>query len=271
MSGHIFDSAIALSPGNAGEGSWRGHTSAPYANMIGPFGGITAAQALNGVLLHPQLLGEPVSLTVNFAAALADGEFDVIARPARTNRSTQHWIIEMRQGYATVLTGSAVTAARRETWSPPCTPIPEVPRPSDVPLPQGRGRVEWVNRYESRFIEGGFPPQWDGSDLGHSRTRVWMRDNPPRSLDFASLTAISDVFFPRIWLRRSTFVPIGTVSMTVYFHASAAELAAVGEGFLFGQAEGQGFHNSYLDQTAQLWSEGGALVATSHQIMYYRE
>ena len=26
-----------------------------------------------------------------------------------------------------------------------------MPRPQDVPLPPGRGRVEWVNRYEMRF------------------------------------------------------------------------------------------------------------------------
>ncbi|WP_048438160.1 acyl-CoA thioesterase II [Caenimonas sp. SL110] len=269
MSDHPLDAAIALSP--QGEHTSRGRTSAAYANMIGPFGGITAAQALNAVLQHPELLGEPIALTVNFAAALADGEFEVTARPARTNRSTQHWIIEMRQGGATVLTATAVTAVRRETWSPPDPPMPEVARPHDVPLPLSRSGVEWVNRYETRFLEGGLPSTWDGSDLGHSRTRVWMRDSPPRVLDFASLTGIADVFFPRIWLRRSLFVPVGTVSMTVYFHASAAELQAIGEGFLFGQAEGQGFHNGYLDQKAQLWSEAGQLVATSHQIMYFKE
>ena len=48
--------------------------------MIGPFGGVTAAQALNAVLQHPQRLGEPVAFTVNFATALADGPFLVQAR-----------------------------------------------------------------------------------------------------------------------------------------------------------------------------------------------
>ena len=86
---HPFDDAIALA--SQGEDLWRGHTAAPYGNMVGPFGGITAAQALNAVLIHPRRQGEPVALTVNFAAALADGPFDVQARPVRTNRSTQHW------------------------------------------------------------------------------------------------------------------------------------------------------------------------------------
>jgi acyl-CoA thioesterase len=84
MSSHAFDQAIALRAQS--DGHWLGHTSAAYANMVGPFGGVTAAQALNAVLQHPERLGEPVSLTVNFAAALADGPFTVQVRAARTNR-----------------------------------------------------------------------------------------------------------------------------------------------------------------------------------------
>lgn len=108
MSLHPFDTAIALE--QQGEDLWQGHTSAAYANMVGPFGGITAAQALNAVLRDPRRLGEPVAFTVNFAAALADGPFLVHARPARTNRSTQHWTVEMRQGEHTVATATAVAA-----------------------------------------------------------------------------------------------------------------------------------------------------------------
>src|SRR6478735_2004481 len=143
MSQHAFDAAIALVP--QGDGIWQGHTSPAYANMIGPFGGATAAQALNAVLQHRERQGEPVAFTVNFAAALADGPFFVYARPVRTNRSTQHWIIETRQGEQTVATATAVTALRRDTWGATEVPMPEVPRPQDVPAPSRGGRVEWIN------------------------------------------------------------------------------------------------------------------------------
>ena len=72
---HPFDAAVELMP--LGDGVWLGQTSPAYGNMVGPFGGVTAAQALSGVLRHPQRLGEPVALTVNFAAALNDGAFTV--------------------------------------------------------------------------------------------------------------------------------------------------------------------------------------------------
>jgi acyl-CoA thioesterase len=131
--------------------------------------------------------------------------------------------------------------------------------------------VEWVRRFDMRFIEGGYPTAWDGADHGHSRTRLWLRYDPPRPLDFAGLTAFADIFFPRMWRRRSTFKPLGTVSMTVYFHADAAQLAASGDGYLLGQAQGQGFRKGYFDQSAQLWNEAGNLLATTHQVVYYKE
>lgn len=269
MTAHAFDAAIALAP--QADGLWQGHTSPAYANMIGPFGGITAAQALNAVLQHPQRLGEPVAFTVNFAAALGEGGFDALSRPARTNRSTQHWVVELRQGDQTVVTATAVTALRRETWGATEAPLPEVPRPADVTPPSRAGRVEWINRYDMRFIGGGFPPVWDGADEQDSRTQLWMRDHPPRPLDFASLTALADVFFPRIWRRRAKLTPLGTVSMTVYFHCSAAQLQATSTGYLLGQAQAQAFRDGYFDQTAQLWNEAGHLLATTHQVVYYKE
>jgi acyl-CoA thioesterase len=265
-----FDGATALVA--AGDNEWQGCTSPAYGNMVGPFGGVTAAQALAAVMQHPQRLGEPVALTVNFAAALADGPFTIHARPARTNRSTQHWTIEVRQGDEVFVTATAFTALRRPTWSSSSeTQMPQAPRPSDVPAPGKRGRVEWINRYDMRFIEGGFPGEWNGAETPSSRTRLWVRDAPARPLDFLSLTALSDIFFPRIWRRRATLVPIGTVSMTVYFHAGSEQLAAVGNGWLLGQAQAQSFFNGYFDQTAQLWSEAGDVLATTHQVVYYKE
>ena len=59
--------------------------------------------------------------------------------------------------------------------------------------------------------------------------------------------------------------------MTVYFHAGSAQLAECGHGWVLGQARAQAFRNGFFDQTAQLWSENGHLLATSHQVVYYKE
>ncbi|MBE7366233.1 acyl-CoA thioesterase [Ramlibacter pallidus] len=268
MSTHPFDEAVALQP--QADGSFQGRTSPAYANMIGPYGGITAAQCLQSVLAHPQRLGDPVSLTINFAAALADGPFIARPRPARTNRSTQHWIVEMLQGDEVVITATVFTAVRRETWSGHEARMPQVPRPHDTPRTPRHG-VEWLNRYDMRFLEGSIPQEWKGAENASSLTRLWVRDDPARPLDFASLTALADVFFPRVWLRRAKLTAIGTVSMTVYFHADAAHLAAASSGYLLVQAQGQGFGGGYFDHAGQLWDEAGRLLATTHQVVYYKE
>jgi len=264
---HLFDDAIALA--TRPDGSSLGHTSAAYANMVGPFGGITAAQTLNAVMQHPARQGEPVALTLNFCAALADGDFVAVARPVRTNRSTQHWAVELQQGGQTVVTATAFTALRRDTWADDEHRMPEAPQPEAVPR-AARAAVAWLERYEMRFIEGSVPLRWDGAEHHDSVTRLWVRDAPARVLDTLSLTAIADVFFPRIWRRRATPVPIGTVSMTVYYHADEARLRASGDDFLFGQARAQAFRGGYHDQTAQVWNRAGELLATTHQVVYFK-
>lgn len=244
--------------------------------MVGPYGGITAGALVQAMLQHPLCLGDPLSITVNYAAAVGAGQFVIDAEPVRTNRSTQHWLLTVTQADAegvmqVVTTATAVTAARRETWSATDTPMPAGPAADDVPrVPALVGAVEWLNRYEMRFVDGILSMKEDGAERD-SLTRLWVRDNPPRPLDFASLAAVSDVFFPRVWLRRAKRVPAGTVSITVYFHAGREELAAAGDRPLLAQARGQEFRNGFFDQTAQLWSESGVMLASSHQIVYYKE
>jgi hypothetical protein len=272
---HPLDEALRLTSTEF-PGQYEGHTHPAYWNMVGPFGGVTAAALLQAVMQHPERLGEPLSLTVNYAGPLGDGPFTVQATPVRTNRSTQHWTLYILQAEGAgadpvvTTTATAVTVARRETWSVGDVPMPKVSAPDQhqrVPPLKG---VEWVNRYEMRIIDGGFPQVWDDSG-DHSVTQLWMRDAPPRPLDFCGLAAMADVFFPRVWLRRARRVPAGTVSITVYFHASEAQLKETGTGYLLGQARAQEFRNGFFDQTAQLWNEAGTLLATSHQIVYYKE
>lgn len=273
MEKHPFDIALDLLP--MAPGVYSGATTAGYRNMIGPFGGVTAATALNAVLQHPALMGQPISLTVNYAGPLAAGAFKVTVTPRRTNRSTQHWVIELTQEDKdgvdeAMLTGTAVTGTRRPTWSGDDSALPSVPRPDDLPESSPISAVEWINRYDMRFIEGKFPTHWDGSGKT-SLSQLWMRDRPPRPLDFCSLASMADIFFPRVYLRRALPVPVGTVSMTVYFHADGAQLTQSGTGFLLGQARAQAFRNGFFDQTAQLWNEAGLLLATTHQLVYFKE
>ena len=273
---HPFDKALALHHSDIRVGHFTGMTSPDYWNMVGPFGGTTAALALQSVMQHPDVLGTPIALTVNYAAALEAGAFDIQATAVRTNRSTQHWTVQITQAGANgapnmTTTATVITAARRDTWGESDMPMPEASKPETVErMSIGPSGVAWINQYEMRPFSGGIPAKWDGN-LQHSETRIWLRDAQPRPLDFPSLAAMSDMFYPRVWLRRAKHVPAGTVSITTYFHAGPEQLAEVGTGYLLGRAAGQQFFNGFFDQTAHLWSEKGKLLATSNQIVYYKE
>lgn len=269
MSAHPFDEAIALEPG--GPGRWSGRTHPAWANMVGPYGGITASLMLHAAHLDPRRIGEPLALTVNYAGPLAEGQFELEAEPPRTNRSTQHWSLVMRQGGAVVTTGSAVYATRRDTWQAGELEMPSVPPAARVP-PTPRGvPMKWTERYEFRFVEGGWPEFDKPREIADSRSVLWVRDEPPRPLDALSLAAVSDVFYPRVFRRRQRFVQVGTVSITTYFHADSAALAAQGARPLLACARGRRFARGFFDQSAELWGDGGELLASSHQIVYFRE
>lgn len=264
---HIFDTAIALKHGD--EGQYKGQTSPNYANMVGPFGGIIGATLLNAIIQHPLRLGDPLSLTVHFSAPIADGAFSVEAKAVRTNRSTQHWYVELIQGEQVAAFATVVTALRRDTWNQLDAIFPQVTPAADIdPMPSIPSAI-WTSCYEMKFISG-FPGR-PSSASNSSESLLWMRDQPARPLDFLSLSALCDAFFPRIFVRRPKPVPIGTVAMTTYFHADAVQLAEQGDAPVLGIARARNFSKGYFDQTAEIWSTSGNLLATTHQIVYFKE
>lgn len=266
---HPLDEATRLWPGE--DGALVGRTHPAYANMVGPFGGTTAATLLNAALIHPARLGDPVALTVNYAGPVADGEFRVEATPVRTNRSTQHWSIVLTQGGEVATTATAVFAVRRETWSSTEVGFPQVPPASELVRATGPAVAVWSRAYDMRFVRGGLPDPSEPAGDRDSRSTLWLRDDPPRPLDFLALAAISDAFFPRLYVRRPQRAPAGTVSITTYFHADSALLAKQGDRAVLGDARASHFGRGYHDQVAEVWSADGEMLATSHQIVYYKE
>jgi len=267
---HEFDFAVALVPA---EGRWfKGKTSPAYGNMVGPFGGITNAVMLNGAMSHPDRVGDPISLTVNFASPIAEGDFALEGTPVRTNKSTQHWAIKLVQEGAVAASATAVFAQRRETWSSAEVAAPlELPPPGTLAPVRASELPAWVSRYDMRCVQGGLPEAFDGKEHDDSYSVCWLRDNPARPLDFLSLAALCDGFFPRILIRRRQMVPVGTISMTTFFHADAELLTAQGDRYVIGVARASNFRHGYFEQNAEIWSDTGYLLATSHQMVYFRE
>lgn len=268
---HPFDEATRLTPGADG---WTCHTHDAYANMHGPFGGVTAATMLGAALERAGAVAQPVAMTANFCAPIRPGALLVRAREVRAGKSVQHLAVEMHQDDGTVVaSASVVLAARRESWAHQVPRMPDVPCASEVAPLDTRGyRLAWLQRFEFRFIEGapelGRTPRREPASAAST---LWIRDAPARALDFKSLASLCDTFFLRIFQVRGVLVPAGTVSVTMHFHAGADDLARQGERPLLGRAWASVFRRNFSDQAAQLWSDDGKLLATSTQIAWFKQ
>jgi acyl-CoA thioesterase len=264
---HVFDRAIQL---DTIDGDVRrGRTHAEWANMVGPFGGITTAALLHAVATHPDRIGEPLALTINFAAPIADGDFDISLRAARTNRTNQHWILELSQDGDAKTTATALFGLRRDTWADTEAGPPSAPPPEQLAANGPSDFVPWVRRYDMRFTEGLFPGE-DAEPSPSSTSTLWVRDSAGRRVDYPALAAMCDIFYPRTFLRLGAFIPSGTISLTTYFHADQQQLDALGDDYVLGTAHANRFSRGYFDQSAQLWTRHGTLLATTHQIVYFK-
>ena len=267
-SAHPFDAATRLT--RLGDGRYRASTTSEYANMVGPFGGVVAAAVLQAPCIDPGRAGDPAAFTINYCGPIADGTYEIAARLVRNNRSNQHWSIEATQDDAAVVTATAVFATRRPGWSHTEARPPEAPGASGLARADTTGRPPWTRRYAMRFARGTMPLLTEGSSGDEPTSHVWIADAPPRPLDWLSLAAICDAFFPRVFLRRPVWTPVGTVSLTIYFHADAALLAAQADRPVLGAAWANHFGNGLFDEHVQVWTDDGHLLATAQQIVYYK-
>ncbi|MGH6741748.1 MAG: acyl-CoA thioesterase [Bradyrhizobium sp.] len=265
---HLFDDATRVT---AGDSRWQGRTSDDYWAFVGPFGGATAATILRALIEHPQRAGDPLSLTINFCAPVAQGDFDLDVRLVKANRSTQHWSVEMTQGGADVATlATAVFAERRPSWSHQQARFPQASA-FEQTLPYVKFAAPWVRQYDFRFVEGepkfGSPTR---ATPASAFSKLWIGDRVPRKIDVLSLMSMSDAFFGRVFHARNELVPFGTVSLTTYFHTDTESLAAEDITRVLAVADARIFHRSYGDQHGELWSPNGRLLATTTQIAYFK-
>ena len=176
----------------------------------------------------------------------------------------------MLQDDQCVATATAMFGKRPDTFAHlPAQPPAAPPFESLKRLPPPD--AGWIERYDLRFADGSLGWRGEEPEPASARSTLWIATDPPRPMDFVGLAALTDIFFGRIIHVRKRMVPFGTVSLTSYFHATEADLAELGSEPVLGTADARIFDRGFHDQSAELWSAGGRLLATSHQLVYYRD
>ena len=253
----------------AGAGRWTTHAGQEWRNPGGGlWGGYAIGLAIRVLEAEPEARGEALSLTLNYAAGLPAGDLDIHTRRIRQGGSIGLWEVELRPaGSEEVGVHAMVTLARR----PPTTPfafakMPDAPAPETLPAPEiPIGAIHYgAKAFERRMLDG-FPPKVTGD----ARSLAWVRSRQA-PLDKALLGMMTDNSPPRAMYAlpavRST-----TLTLTAYLHATAEEIAEVGNDFILVEYDGRVGGGGASDERSSYWRRDGKLLATSEQLAWYRE
>ncbi len=252
-------------------------TSEVYWNMAGPFGGWIFAAGIKAIQSEPGARGTPIEAHARFMNAPRRGKVRLQVNCPQQGRSVGFWRATLDQveqdGSVRLCAEIFVTlAAARQSIDALAWPMPAVPPPDrfqDGALPVAP-TVSWLGRYRFRYITG-FPFFLGGAkaDTQHLDTRYWVAETEPRALDCINLTALADTPVPRIFLLQKSPSPVATVSMSVYFHQSTQELAALPPGWILADIGAHSVRHGFFDHRVSLWHESGVLLASSTQVAWF--
>lgn len=260
-----FFALKALSPGR-----WTIDAGAEWKNHNGAlWGGFPIGLCLTIVQAEPEARGEPLSISLTYVAALREGPVEIRTRRLRQGGSVGVWSLELGAlGSDEVCVQAIVTMAKR----PPTPPfafarMPETPMPEDLPeLVNPFGTQHFGGRAFERRTSETFPIQPAES----SRSLAWVRPKLA-SWDKPLLGMLADNSPPRAFYALGHKVMTTTLTLTVYLHATTEEVLAAGDDFLLVDYEGRVGGGGASDERSSYWRRDGKLLATSEQLVWYRE
>jgi len=253
------------------DGLWNGHADPNYEAANGMYGGWTAALALRAVLETAASEATPAALTINFVKMIEPGsELHIATRRVGGGRSVSYWQSEVTSGddRETAAIASVVLTARRDTDGHIDVPMPPAPDPDSLPprlLGEGGPPASFGERTDMIPISG-FPI----FARANTRSTAWVRETSGRAVDHLLLAYLADARPPRSFFWSEGLRPSTTLTLSVYFHATHDELAAVGDDYLLSEAFGTRGANGTSEENLRLWSRQGALLGTSQQLAWYR-
>ncbi len=260
---------IVLTP--AGANRWTTIAGPEWRNPGGGlWGGYAIGLCIRVLEAEPEAVGEPLSLTLTYAAGLPSGPLDIRTRRLRQGGSVGVWEVELCAGGSDeVSVHGMVSMTRRPNTTPfAFAKMPEAPSPENLPIPPGfPGASEHygASAFERRTLEG-FPPT--PGESSYSLAWVRSRRGP---MDKALLGMVTDNSAPRAMYALGPTIRTTTLSLTVYLHATAQDLAEIGDDFILVECEGRVGGGGASDERSSYWRRDGKLLATSEQLAWYRD
>ena len=224
-----FASSIELKP--AGTNLWAGEADPAYSHFGGRFGGWTAAVLLRAAMLEDGERGDPLSLPcfIRRDRRWAD---PVSTGLLRSGSRLQFWRSEISQSDKLCAHAQVTFGVRRETTRFTDAVMPEPPPPENQKLVESVPPVPFGQQFSARWAT---QSPLLGADDGPASSLFWIRNKQGLAIDHVLLAAMADFAPPRVMYKARKFMMSSTVSMTVHFHATAEELAEVGNDYVLSE------------------------------------
>jgi acyl-CoA thioesterase len=229
----------------------------------GPNGGYLAAIVLRAILAEvDDPARRPRTLTLHYLRPPVEGPCEVTVTVERAGRGMTSVSARLAQDGRDCIVALAALGLDRAGPELHDHPSPAVARPDALPPradpPAGAPDIPFRQRYDTRHALGAAPFTAGPA----AETGGWIRSSDADPVDDVLLAALTDAWPPAIFSRLDVPVGVPTVELTVHFRGAPPDAP----GWCLVRFRTLEAVAGYLEETGEVWSEDGRLLAESRQL-----
>ena len=258
----LFERSVAVTA--LGRGRYSAEVREEWNGPAAPNGGILAATMLRAAQaeLGPDA-PPPRTLAAHYLQAPAAGPVTLDVEVLRQGKRVRAAEVRLRQAdrlaaSATIIFSAARAQAATLTRTPP-SPVPDPENVAELALGQLPGAPPLFDAVRLAPALG--PPPFRRGE--QALTGGWLAlrgDDAP--LDAARLCAMSDLWWPAVFGILDGPAGAPTIQLTIHLRLTAHEIAPP----VFARFETRVIAEAHLEESGELWSRDGALLAESRQL-----
>jgi len=261
---HRFDRDTQLEP--IEENRFRGKVDEGWWIVKGPNGGYLAAILLRAMQLTVnQSERAPRSMSVYYLSTAKAGPIEIETALEKRGRSITTVTARMLQRRNPIALAVAALGKPFSNVDFQDVTMPDVDPPEAFAELSSKSLVPCARRYEMVPVIGGAP--WSGSE--RARTGGWIRLVGERHPDAILMAAMADAWFPSIFTKviDGQFAgAVPTIDLTIHFRAALPLPSSKPDDFYFVRLESTTCRQGYMEETGEIWSQTGILLAQSRQL-----
>ena len=255
-----FERSVAVA---GGEGRYTAQLDTIWNGPIAPNGGILAATMLRAAEAE---LGSaappPRSISAQFLDAPGPGEAELDVEVLRAGKRVSFCEVRMRQAGKLTCTATVVFSAARPDPFELAAPSPELPPRAELPAADPELTARFPPVFRQLLVQPTEGPRvFSGAPQAVTGGWLAIRDDDA-PLDPARLTALCDLWWPAIFAMLDGPAGVPTLQLTIHLRRTRAAVP----GPVFARFTTVRLLEGHIEETGELWSEAGELLAQSQQL-----